>query len=608
MSVQTSSTSGHATGRLEAICERFESAWRHSERPSIESLLPSSVELRHKALVELIHMELELRLEAGEAAQAEEYFVRFPELADDRFESVALVAAEFKHRQRREPNLSPSGFIARFSQLSPDLELRLNVPPSRHRSQALRLKCPNCRNLMRLVADLFGEEVFCDSCGSSFHLERDESVASTKRLPRLGKFELLETVGHGACGTVYRAKDMELDRIVAVKLPRSGSFVTTEDEDRFVREGRSVAQLRHPGIVPVYEVGRVGAFPYMASEFVEGRTLANAIASRRFGFRDAAEIVAQAAEALHHAHGVGVVHRDVKPSNVMIVMAKRTASDWQGLKRSSADSRSRATVRVMDFGLARRDEGEVTLTVDGQVLGTPAYMSPEQARGEAHGVSGKSDIYSLGAILYQLLTNELPFRGNKTMLVHQVLTEEPRPPRGLDDRIPRDLETITLKCLRKSSEERYATAEDLALDLRRFIRDEPIMARPVSRTARAWRWTRRNRAPSIASLVAVLLVAALVLLTLAFFREKRAREDAEHALQGIADAERRASEKAEHSLQEICEASKFQENVAEPALRYSVTFHNNIAGFEWRPREILQQSAIQKAIDVLVQSESTNRF
>ncbi len=210
------------------------------------------------------------------------------------------------------------------------------MPPSRHRSQVLRLKCPNCRNPMTLVADLFGDELYCPSCGSSFHLEREETVASTKRLPRLGKFELLETVGHGSCGTVYRAKDTELDRIVAVKLPRSGSFVNKEDEDRFVREGRSVAQLRHPGIVPVYEVGRAGVFPFMASEFVEGRTLAHAIASRRFGFRDAAEIVAQAAEALHHAHSQGVVHRDVKPSNLMIVMAKRTAADWQAPKASSA--------------------------------------------------------------------------------------------------------------------------------------------------------------------------------------------------------------------------------------------------------------------------------
>ncbi len=434
MPKQASSVFDPSTGSLELICERFESAWRRSERPAIESLLPSAAELRHKAVVELVHMELELRLEAGEVARSEEYFARFPGLTVNRSESIDLIAAEYKHRLRREPNLAPSEFIERFPQLSPDLELRLNMPPSRHRSQVLRLKCPNCRNPMTLVADLFGDELYCPSCGSSFHLEREETVASTKRLPKIGKFELLETVGRGGSGTVYRATDTELDRIVAVKLPRAGSFVSKEDEDRFMREGRSVAQLRHPGIVPVYEVGRAGVFPYMASEFVEGRTLAHAIASRRFGFRDAAEIIAQAADALHHAHSLGVVHRDVKPSNLMIVMAKRTAADWQGPKASSAESRPRVTVRVMDFGLARRDEGEITLTVDGQVLGTPAYMSPEQARGEAHRVSGQSDIYSLGVILYQLLTNELPFRGNKTMLVQQMLNEEPRPPRSLNDR------------------------------------------------------------------------------------------------------------------------------------------------------------------------------
>jgi WD40 repeat protein/tRNA A-37 threonylcarbamoyl transferase component Bud32 len=376
---------------------------------------------------------------------------------------------------------------------------------------------------------------------------------SARRL--FGEYELLEEIAHGGMGVVYRARQLKLNRVVALKLILSGRFARRDSVQRFRGEAAAAGVLQHPNIVAIHEIGMHEGQHFFSMDYVAGQNLAQVVGNRPLPALKAARYVQLIAQAIHYAHEQGILHRDLKPSNVLI----QTATDQP---------------RVTDFGLAKWLEGESSLTISGQVLGSPNFMPPEQTTGSGGRVSRRSDVYGLGGILYFLLTARAPYQGETIeSILHQALHVEPIAPRLLNSGVPVDLQTICLKCLEKDPAKRYATAQELADDLGRFLNNEPVHARPVGQTQKLWRWCRRK--PALATLGALVLVLLLVVVVgapIAFVRIDRARGDVEWSL--YADDMRLASELlrngATDQVQELLD--KYQPRKGAKDLR----------AFEWR--------------------------
>jgi serine/threonine-protein kinase len=320
-------------------------------------------------------------------------------------------------------------------------------------------------------------------------------------------YEIIGELGRGGMGVVYKARQIALDRVVALKMVLAGANADSGNLARFQTEAQAVAALQHPNVVQIHEVGTVDGLPYFSLEFIDGGSLTEKISSEPQPPRFAAEVVELLARAMQAAHDRGIVHRDLKPANVLL------ARD--------------GTPKVTDFGLAKRLEADSGQTRSGQVLGTPSYMAPEQATGDADKVGPSADVYALGAILYAILTGRPPFAGTSMLdTLHMVKTREPAAPSQLAASVPRDLETIALKCLQKDPGRRYASAAALADDLRRYLDGRPILARPVSAIERAWRWARRN--PWVAGFwttaAAALVTIAVVSTVLKGQADENARE------------------------------------------------------------------------------------
>ena len=332
------------------------------------------------------------------------------------------------------------------------------------------------RKIRRLGADL----------DSLFPIQ-GEGGAGEPELPRIPGYEVQTVLGRGGIGIIYRVRHVKLDRVVALKMLLSGEYAGAVELARFTREAQSIAALQHPNIVQIYDVGEVDGRAYFTMELVGGGSLSQKLGGTPQPAQYCSSVTETLARAIHAAHLAGIVHRDLKPANILLTPD--------------------GTPKISDFGLARHFEGQSDLTLDMAKIGTPSYMAPEQVIGKPGEVGPSADIYALGATLYELLTGRPPFRGEThTETERQLLTREPVRPSQLNAKVPRDLETICLKCLQKEPRRRYDTAGALADDLGRFERSEPITARRVGFLERSGKWIRRHPGPAIAAASVVMLL------------------------------------------------------------------------------------------------------
>ena len=363
------------------------------------------------------------------------------------------------------------------------------------------------------------------------------SLTHPSDLPGVPGYEVEALLGRGGMGVVYKARHLALKRTVALKMLAVGNPYLAE-RTRFRAEAEAVARLQHPNIVQIHEIGEADGRPFFALEYVEGGSLAERLVGQSLAPDDAARLVAALAEAMHLAHSRNLVHRDLKPGNVLLVGAAGTPV-------------SQCHPKVTDFGLVRQLDADSGQTCDGMVIGTPSYMAPEQAEGRARSAGPAADVYALGAILYECLTGRPPFQGTTALeTLEQVRTREPAAPSSLNRQVPRDLETICLKCLRKEPERRYSSARELADDLGRFVRGEPVAARPVGRLERGAKWVRRNPTVAALSVVAALalVTGSVVSLLFGFEASRRANELEQQAIQ--LKEKTRAAEESEKKVRQ----------------------------------------------------------
>lgn len=358
----------------------------------------------------------------------------------------------------------------------------------------MRFRCPNCLQQVRIddSADASEETqdvITCPSCHSQFNLvSQEDTEIALAAGQRIDHFEVRRILGEGTFGAVYLAWDTELERQVALKIPR-GSDLRGDSSRLFLREARAAAAISHPNVVSVHEIGQHNDSIYIACQYIEGITLREFLRAYPVSFDEMARLLIRILNAIAYFHDKQIIHRDIKPGNILL----------------DGDNEP----YVADFGLARRElPDEVTVTKSGHIVGTIGYMAPEQARGEVQSLSGRTDVYAVGVILYEMLTEQRPFMaGSSHTVLHHILHSEPKPPRRINPKVPRDLQTICLKALEKSQDDRYQSARDMAEDLQRFLDRKPIVARPASVLDIAVKTLRRNK---LTACLLTLTVAVIV--------------------------------------------------------------------------------------------------
>lgn len=412
---------------------------------------------------------------------------------------------------------------------------------------------------------------------SSVSIARSSCTELQSELPRqFGDYLLLNEIARGGMGVVYKAKQERLNRIVAVKMILTGQFAGKEDVLRFYAEAEAAANLNHSGVVPIYEVGQLDGQHFFSMGFVDGPSLATLISERPIEPSEAAVIAVQTAEVIGFAHSKGVIHRDLKPANVLLDRIEGSSSNSIGTQRLS----KYGTPKVTDFGLAKQIGIRSELTATGQILGTPGYMPPEQAAGKTNEVNELADVYSLGGVLYAMLTGTAPFQAATPIdTLIQVLEREPTPPRQINSKIPVDLETICLKCLQKDQKRRYQSANELIDDLNRFIDGSPILARPVTSTERLWRWSRKHPAVAVLSLFSAALMLVIVIAApIIAFRQSQLR-----MAESIAKNDAISVSVELEVAKDEAEASHYSANIS---LAYSLWAQGSLT----RARHLLNQS------------------
>jgi WD40 repeat protein len=439
---------------VDSVADCFEQAWKNDTPPRITDFLGSALgEERTLLLRELARIDIERRLWRGEHRSWEDYLCAFPELRKEASDPLSAIAAQ------ADTKLAP-------------------LSPAEHSLQRQGRFLPPLSMALPVIA---GIEILCE-------------------------------LGHGGMGTVYKARQQRLKRLVALKLLRSAVETDPKGRTRFRTEAEATARLQHPNIAQLHEIGEQDGMPYLVMEYVEGGSLGDRLRGKPQPPRQTAELIVPLARAIDYAHEHGVVHRDLKPDNILLQLSGVSQEVKPKTVYGSLPATGSYTAKITDFGFAKLLEADSGLSQSGTVIGTPSYMAPEQAEGKSREVGPAADIYALGAILYEMLTGRPPFQGDTLLdILEQVRKGELVPPSQLLPKLPRDLETICLKALAHAPASRYASAGALADDLERFLRGEPIRARPVGRLERFVRWCRRR--PAQAGMIGMALILALTVVT-----------------------------------------------------------------------------------------------
>jgi tetratricopeptide (TPR) repeat protein len=530
------------------VRDRFEaallSAASAEARPRIDDYLRDLHEPeRSEVFCSLLVLELRFRIENGEQPNLEEYLHQFPE-------SASRIKLVFQQTKSGDP--APTSSLAAKAPITRD-----DVVENPTVSYFADGGVPG--GTTEGHAAVNGDVPA--GAQSTEAVQRKTRRRTATALPTVPGYEILAIVGRGGMGIVYQARDLKLQRLVALKMidPERERAPGPEDLKQMLAEARAVAQLGHPHIVHIYAIGEHDGQPYLALEFLDGGNLSKKLGGLPQPANAAATLIETLARTMHYTHQKQVVHRDLKPSNILL----------------SADG----TVKIADFGLAKRLDRDVGQDEDGYILGTIFYMAPEQAWGKNQHVGNAADIYALGVILYEMLTGGPPFKAAKRWdTVQQVRTAEPVPPRRLVPQVPLDLELICLKCLRKDPKDRFASAAELAEELRRFQEGRPIQTRPTPVWERAWKWAKRQPALA-ASIIATFLVGVIALGSLLLHLEHRAekaegelkkRDEVAKLRDRLQDLHRGAQDKSNQGLPQEAQGllkAAFELMGAEPALR-----------------------------------------